>query len=128
MNFSRSIATLAIVLPLTSVAQQMQLPKDLSGRWTFVAAGRTNTFSLDEIATTQDGKFTAKLTWWTTDPACTVRNEPVAGLLTTKGITFDAKTKCNVEFTAILNAGEKEWTGQATTKGANSVVVEMKAK
>jgi hypothetical protein len=109
-------------------SQQLSLPAELSGRWTFASAGRTNTFSLDQIKPATDKSFTAVLTWWTSDPACTIRKEPITGRLTAGGIAFDAKTKCDVEFTTELARGEKEWVGSAITKGTNSVTLEVRAK
>lgn len=131
MHFARhTMACLAIVLPLSSVlAQPAQLPKDIAGRWSLPGTDRSNLFSLDGIAAAPDGtSFTAALTWWTTDPKCSVRNEPVSGKVTASGMSFDAKTKCGVEFTAVLQRTGAEWAGQATTKGGNSTVVELKAK
>ena len=128
MRLALSLATLVLALPIAVFAQQVLVPKELSGRWTFASAGRSDIFSLGDITTTPDGKFDANLTWWTVNPACTVRGEPISGLVSATGITFDAKTKCDVEFTAVLSPNEKEWTGQATTKGPNSVVVQMRAR
>ena len=130
MSSTRQIAIgVATMLTAATVfAQVIQAPKELSGRWTFAPANRSNSFSLDDIAAAPDGSFTAKLTWWTTDPKCAVRNEAISGRMTATGLTFDARTKCDVDFTAVLNRSENEWVGQATTKGANAATVEMKAK
>ena len=114
--------------PFLATAQPQVLPAELSGRWTFASAGRTNTFSLDAIKPATDKTFTALLTWWTTDPKCTIRKEPITGRVTEGGIAFDSKTKCDVEFTAELNRGDREWIGKAVTKGENSVTLEVRAK
>ena len=120
--------SILVLAPLLANAQTQVLPGELSGRWTFASAGRTNTFSLDAIKPGTDKTFTAVLTWWTADPKCTIRKEPIAGRVTEGGIAFDAKTKCDVEFTTELNRGEKEWVGKAVTKGDNSVTLEVRAK
>ena len=122
-------AASAVMLFVTGVvAQSVQVPKELSGRWTLAAAGRTNTFSLDDISAGPDASFTAKLTWWTTDPKCTVRKEPISGKVTATGIAFNAATKCGVEFTAVLNQTGNEWLGEAVGKAPNSPAVELKAR
>ena len=112
----------------TTLAQAPGLPAELSGRWTFASANRSNAFSLEDIKLAADKSFTAVLTWWTTDPACTIRKEPIVGRVLDTGISFDGKTKCNVEFITELSRGEKEWTGKAVTKGANSVTLDVRAK
>ena len=116
------------IAPAPALAQAKSLPADLSGRWTFAPAGRTNTFSLDEIKPASDSTFTALLTWWTADPACTIRKTTITGRVTEGGIAFDSKTKCDVEFTVELTQGEKEWTGKAVTKGANVLTLDLRAK
>ena len=117
-----------LLAPLLVRAQPQLLPNELSGRWTFASAGRTNTFSLDAIRPAKDSTFTAVLTWWTSDPKCTIRREPITGRITEGGIAFDTKTKCDIEFTTELNRGEKEWVGKAVTKGDSSVTLEVRAK
>jgi hypothetical protein len=114
----------AALVSITVLAQSMQLPKEISGRWSF--SGGSNIFSLEDIAPTSDGGFTAKLTWWTRDPACVVRNEPISGKTTTTGISFDSKTKCGVEFSVELTRSEKQWLGKGTTSGG--VVVDIRAQ
>jgi hypothetical protein len=126
--FKTGLATGLALSALATLAQVQPLPEELSGRWTFAAAGRSNTFSLDQIKPTGDKTFTAVLTWWTSDPACMIRKVPLAGRLTEGGIAFDAKTRCDVEFTAELNREAKEWVGKAVTKGATSVTLEVRAK
>ena len=126
--FSTGLATGLALSAVSALAQVQPLPEELSGRWTLAATGRTNTFSLDQIKPTGDQAFTAVLTWWTSDPACMIRKAPLVGRLTDAGFAFDAKTKCDVEFTAELIRQEKEWVGKAVTKGTNSVTVEVRAR
>jgi hypothetical protein len=118
----------ALVLLGGVAAAQAPLPKDLSGRWTVESLKATNIFSLDDIAAGPDGTFTAKLTWWTRNPSCTLRKEPLTGRVTPSGISFDVTTKCNNKFVAELNRLESGWTGKAVTVEATPVTAELTAK
>ena len=123
-----SVAAFVLLLSTAaSVAQDASLPKEISGRWTFPAGNRTQTFSLSEVAPAAEKTFTAKLTWWTADPKCTIRNEQINGKLTAIGLTFDAKTKCDISFTAWLNRSGTEWEGEAKTTSGPEVVLKLKA-
>ena len=77
-------------------AQDSPFPKEISGRWTIQSSGRTQSFSIEEISVEADRTFRAKLTWWTSDPKCVIRNEAIIGKVSDVGISFDAKTKCDV--------------------------------
>lgn len=109
-------------------AQSAALPKELSGRWTFAAQNRTQSFSLEEISASSPDSFAAKLTWWTSDPKCTIRSEPITGRVTPAGIAFDSKTKCDVAFTAELSRAASGWTGKAVTTSGNRVELSLTAK
>ena len=111
----------------SALAQTTALPKDLSGRWTLASQNRTQTFSLDEILASGPDAFTAKLTWWTTDPSCMIRAAPVTGRITPTGISFDSKTKCDVSFTAELNRAASGWEGRANTTSGTRVELLLKA-
>lgn len=110
-----------------ALAQAPALPKELSGRWTFAPAKRSNMFSLDEIEAQGEQGFKARLTWWASDPKCTIHKEPITGRYTATTLTFDATTKCNVPFTTELARADKGWVGKATTHDTNNVVLELKA-
>lgn len=109
-------------------AQSVALPKEMSGRWTFAAQNRTQTFSLEEISASNQSSFTAKLTWWTSDPKCTIRSEPITGRITPTGIAFDSKTKCDIAFTAELNRASSGWEGNAFTTSGTRVELSLSAK
>jgi hypothetical protein len=135
MNRTLCLALASLALKLAAFshapvvqAQTAALPQQLSGRWLFRPNNSTQVFSLKEIAAGPDGKFAAKLTWWTFDPSCRFADVPLTGEVTATGIRFDAKTLCNVEFTAILDRSGEAWAGTATTKGNNPVVIELNAK
>lgn len=89
--------------------------------------GRTQTFAVEDIAVSPDKTFKARLTWWTSDPKCVIRNEPVVGKIGEDGITFDAKNKCDVAFTTKLTRSKSEWIGTATTTSGPVVVLDLKA-
>lgn len=110
-----------------AISQSIALPKEISGRWTLVAANRSQVFSLDEITVKDQSAFTAKLTWWTSDPKCTLRAEPLEGRITSTGLAFDSKTKCDVSFTAELNRESTGWAGKAITTSGTKVELELKA-
>lgn len=118
---------LVFALAGAAFAQPVALPKELSGRWTFAAMNRTQLFSLTEISASDQSTFTAKLTWWTTDPSCTLRAEPIQGRITSTGIAFDSKTKCDVAFVAELNRASSGWEGKATTTSGNRVELSLRA-
>jgi hypothetical protein len=115
------------VLGTSATSQGPALPKELSGRYLHTPSGATQTFSLAEIVATSEKTFSAKLTWWTRDPKCIVRSEPIVGKLTGSGLTFEAKTKCDVEFTAQLDRGQKEWSGSAKTTTGPEILLSLTA-
>jgi len=118
---------IAVVTIGSAYAQDSQLPKEISGRWTIQSSGRTQTFSIEEISVEADRTFRAKLTWWTTDPKCVIRNEAIVGKVGDDGISFDAKSKCDVSFTTKLSRNKSGWTGTATTTSGPIVVLDLKA-
>jgi hypothetical protein len=109
-------------------AQESPLPKELSGRWAVPNTNLSDLFSLEEMTATADSSFAAKLTWWTRDRSCVIRSEPISGRVTPTGITFDAKTKCDVAFTVELNRQEKAWAGKGSTTSGRLVQIELKAQ
>lgn len=128
----RPLRTAVLVWLLATIAatqaQTAALPTELSGRWTLASTGRTDLFSLDEITPASGNIFRAKLTWWTTDRSCRLHKEPIEGQVTATGIVFNARTRCDVAFTAELHRGENEWTGQARVQGPNPASVDMRAR
>ena len=129
MKIQTIVAAITIFAAIgnSALAQITALPKDLSGRWTFAAQNRTQIFSLDGISASGPDAFTAKLTWWTSDPSCTIRAEPITGRITPTGIAFDSKTKCDVSFTAELNRAASGWEGRATTTSGTRVELSLNA-
>lgn len=129
MHKLRPLKTLVIAITAISpvLAQEAQLPKEISGRWTMQSTGRTQTFAVEDISVSPDKTFKARLTWWTSDPKCVIRNEPVVGKIGDDGITFDAKNKCDVSFTTKLTRNKSEWVGTATTTSGPAVVLDLKA-
>lgn len=123
----RSTLVLALAFGCAAASAQ-ELPKEISGRWTWTARGATQVFSLEDIQTQGSG-FSAKLTWWTQDSKCTLRGEPITGRVSGQEIAFDARTKCDVAFTATLARSGAEWAGTAkTTNTPQPVVLDLKAK
>ena len=118
----------AALCTLGALAHAQDLPKSLSGRWTWAEKGASQTFSLDNIQRQGDNAFSASLTWWTMNPKCAIRNAPIVGRITEAGLAFDATTKCDVSFTAELSRAEKGWQGKGLTKNDSSVVVDIKAE
>ena len=129
MTKFKQLMTFALAVAATESAfpQAAELPKEIAGRWTMQASGRTQTFSIEEISAQTDGTFRAKLTWWTSDPKCLIKNEPIIGKFGNDGISFDAKNKCDVSFTTILGRDRTGWTGTATTTSGPTVVLDLKA-
>jgi hypothetical protein len=129
MKLQTFVAAISVIAALGNpvLAQTTALPKDLSGRWTLESQNRTQTFSLDGISASGPDAFTAKLTWWTTDPSCTIKAESITGRITPTGIAFDGKTKCDVSFTAELNRAASGWEGRATTTSGRQVELSLKA-
>jgi hypothetical protein len=126
MQIHRVIA-MALLAAAAAQTQAQDVPAELSGRWNWIARGFTQTFALDEIRRQDAGNFTAKLTWWTTESRCAVRGEPITGTITATGLSFDAKTRCNVGFTVDLQRADKGWKGKATTHTPTPVVVDLTA-
>jgi hypothetical protein len=124
----RSLYLSSLALACTiATAQAPDLPSSLSGRWTWVQRGVSQTFALEEIKALPGKSFAASLTWWTIDPKCAIRKLPIVGTQTDTGLTFDATTKCDVSFSAEISRTSSGWTGKAATKSGNVVVVELKA-
>lgn len=123
------VAAISVIAALSNavLAQTTSLPKDLSGRWTLKSQHRTQTFSLDAISASGPEAFTAKLTWWTTDPSCSIKAESITGRITPTGIAFDGKTQCDVSFTAELNRSASGWEGKAITTSGRPVELSLKA-
>jgi hypothetical protein len=97
-----------------AVAQAQELPNSLSGRWRFAMDGTTQTFSLEEIKAQPDKTFTAKLTWWQSDPWCATRSLPIVGQQTESGIAFEVPKKCNISYSVQLHREASGWIGTAS--------------
>ena len=120
---------MGLILGIAASVTQAQeaLPKELSGRYVVVGTTVTQVFSLQGMTQDTDNTFKAKLTWWTRDQKCVIRNEPIIGRITATGIAFDARTKCDVPFTVELNRAEKKWIGKAATTDGPPIVLELQA-
>jgi hypothetical protein len=128
-HICRTLLALIVSTAATcAYAQEPPLPKELSGRWSVPDTNLSDIFSLAEMAAGTDSTFAAKLTWWTPDRSCVIRSQPVSGRITPTGISFDAKTKCDVAFTVELNRQEKAWVGKGNTTGGRLVLIELKAQ
>lgn len=115
-------------LAVTSLAMAQQpLPKELSGRYVIVGTRVTQTFTLKDITADGDSAFKAKLTWWTRNTPCDLKDEPIVGRVTATGISFDAKS-CDIPFTVELNRAEKDWIGKGATTGGPARTLELKAE
>ena len=128
MTTRRSMFLLLLLLGPLANAQPPQLPNSLSGRWSWVERGLGQSFTLEDIKSQPDELFTAKLTWWTIDPKCAIRDFPLVGKRTETGFSFDAKTRCDIAFTAELAPASSGWEGKATTTNGTAIVLTLKAK
>ena len=109
-------AALAVIGTAPLLAQP--LPASLSGRWTGVSnSNMSQTFALDQIEAKGDGTFTARLTWWTMNAACTVRDQPIGGQWRDGAFKFTARTACDVTFNVDLARGDGDWRGRAVAAG-----------
>ena len=97
-----------------AAAQAQELPNSISGRWRFPLDGTTQTFALEEIRSQPDRTFTAKLTWWQTDPWCATRGLPIVGRETESGIAFEVPRKCNISYSVQLRREASGWIGTAS--------------
>ena len=95
-------------------AQAQELPNSINGRWRFPLDGTTQTFSLEEIRPQPDRTFTAKLTWWQTDPWCATRGLPIVGRETESGIAFEVPKKCGISYSIQLRREASGWIGTAS--------------
>jgi len=102
------------VLFCAPAAQAQELPNSISGRWRFPLDGTTQTFALEEIRSQPDRTFTAKLTWWQTDPWCATRGLPIVGRETESGIAFEVPRKCNISYSVQLRREASGWIGTAS--------------
>jgi hypothetical protein len=122
------VLALASGMPLVATAQGGALPKEIAGRWSAPTVDATETFSLNELAATSSGGFTARLTWLTSVPNCALRNLPITGKLTPTGISFEAKTRCDMPFAVELDRAADGWVGKGRTTGAVALPLELRAK
>lgn len=122
-----TVTFIAIAAAGLTGAQDAPVPKDISGRWTMQGTARTQTFAIEDITVNADRTFRAKLTWWTSDPKCLIKNEPIVGQLVEGVLQFEAKNRCDVSFTTKLSRTDNEWTGTATTTSGPMVVLNLKA-
>lgn len=131
MKLSSAPTLIALAIAAATVgaahAQQTTLPKELSGRYVVVGTRATQLFSLKDITPDGESAFKAKLTWWTRNAPCDLKDEPIVGRVTATGIAFDAKS-CDIPFTVELNRAEKDWVGKGATTGGPARTLELKAE
>jgi len=117
-NFALKLAFVFCVLfcPVLVCAEAaaQELPNSLSGRWRFALDGSSQTFSLEEIRAQPDRTFTAKLTWWQTNPWCATRSVPIVGRQTESGIAFEVPRTCNISYSVQLRREASGWIGTAS--------------
>jgi hypothetical protein len=118
----------AALLILASASGASELPAEISGRWSWKEKGLNQTFALEGIRRIDAVSFSANLTWWTINPRCAIRDVPISGRIDENGLSFDAKTACDVTFTAELQRAGDGWQGKATTTSGDRVVIEITAK
>jgi hypothetical protein len=116
-------ALAAPLLATNGPAAAQGLPRDITGQWSWPARRVTHAFSLENIKKMDDAGFSAELTWVTIDPKCALRAEPVTGRFTPAGLSFEARTKCDVAFSAQLARGDNGWQGKATTTSTAAPLV-----
>ena len=111
---------IAVALAVLSAAPLLaqSLPASLSGRWTGVSNNNVSqTFALERIEAKGESAFSARLTWWTANAACAVRDQPIAGQWRGGTLSFTARTACDVTFDVELARGDGGWRGRAVTSG-----------
>jgi len=111
-----------LLMPASALA--VELPEELSGRWTWAERGLSQTFELEDIKPKGDDGFVAELTWWTLKGECAIRGAPIEGSFKDGVLSFSAETRCGSRFDASMKQVGDEWIGSAT---AGKVTVEMKA-
>lgn len=120
-----SIVVAALVAPPVFA---QDLPKEITGRWSWSARNVSQTFSLEDIQVKDGATFAARLTWWTVNGKCAIRGEAVQGQVSPTGLAFEATTQCNDVFAVELNRADGGWKGTGKSKGPSAVVVEISAK
>jgi hypothetical protein len=101
---------------LAASAVGQELPPSLNGRWRYPPDGTSQVFSLNEIRAQADRTFTAKLTWWQTNPWCATRDLPIVGRQTDLGgIAFEVPRVCGVGYLAELYRSPSGWVGRASS-------------
>ena len=112
--------------PSRSVAQT--LPTSISGRWRYPTDGTSQVFSLVDIRSQPDKTFTAKLTWWQTNPWCTPRDVPIVGQWNEwGGIAFEVPRMCGLAYLAELDRAGPGWVGKASSLTGYGLYLDLKA-
>ena len=90
--------------------------------------GTTQVFSLKDIHAQPDKTFTAKLTWWQTNPWCATRDLPIVGRQTESGgIAFEVPRMCGISYVAELNRSASGWVGKASSMSGFGLMLDLKA-
>jgi len=114
--------------PPSSPSIGQALPASISGRWRYPADGTSQVFSLVDIRSQPDKTFTAKLTWWQTNPWCVNRDVPIVGQWNEwGGIAFEVPRMCGLAYLAELNRTGSGWVGKASSMSGYGLYVDLKA-
>lgn len=89
--------------------------------------GTSQVFSLNDIRAQPDKTFTAKLTWWQTNPWCATRELPIVGRQTESGIAFEVPRMCGIAYGAELNRSPAGWVGKASSMSGFGLMLDLKA-
>ena len=111
--------------PASTMSQD--LPPSLSGRWRYPPDGTTQVFSLQDIRAQPDKTFTAKLTWWQTNPWCAWRDLSIVGRQTESGIAFEVPRMCGLAYVAELNRSPSGWVGKASSMSGYGLMLDLRA-
>lgn len=114
--------------PPPSASLTQTLPASISGRWRYPTDGTSQIFTLVDIQSQPDKTFTAKLTWWQTNPWCATRDLPIVGQWNEwGGIAFEVPKVCGLAYVAELNRSGAGWVGKASSMSGYGLYLDLKA-
>ena len=112
----------------SSPSMTQPLPASISGRWRYPTDGTSQIFTLVDIQSQPDKTFTAKLTWWQTNPWCATRDLPIVGQWNEwGGIAFEVPKVCGLAYVAELNRSGAGWVGKASSMSGYGLYLDLKA-
>jgi len=114
--------------PPSSPSMTQPLPASISGRWRYPTDGTSQIFTLVDIQSQPDKTFTAKLTWWQTNPWCATRDLPIVGQWNQwGGIAFEVPRMCGIAYLAELNRSSSGWVGKASSMSGYGLYLDLRA-